>query len=213
MISESEERLHALCVESSLHGILTFEPSTPLMILLDQCIDLAMKTASNKGCMHAWKNEKREGISLGFDDIFAASVKLFQSSDSVAFQLTDSLVTLCGQSNGEDRPKHYYFLTMQSRPKTENMEGSHTGTPSASSGEHGSPYDYVVLAIVRAPPWRSPNTTNSHGVGNMENNKWKSSFRACFLIIQLKPKIYHRAKMLLLPSCIDEDYACTWPCR
>ncbi|KAL1366395.1 hypothetical protein HN51_014224 [Arachis hypogaea] len=47
------------------------------------------------------------------DDILAASMKLFQSSDSVAFQLTDLLVTLCSQNKGEDRPKVISYLLQQ----------------------------------------------------------------------------------------------------
>ncbi|KAI4297837.1 hypothetical protein L6164_037702 [Bauhinia variegata] len=47
------------------------------------------------------------------DDILAAAVKLFQSSDSVAFQLTDLFVTLCSQSKGEDCPKVLSFLLQQ----------------------------------------------------------------------------------------------------
>ncbi|KEH31409.1 E3 ubiquitin-protein ligase UPL1-like protein [Medicago truncatula] len=47
------------------------------------------------------------------DDILAASVKLFQSSDSVAFQLSDLLVTLCNQNKGEDRPKVISYLLQQ----------------------------------------------------------------------------------------------------
>ncbi|KAJ1430487.1 Ubiquitin-associated domain [Sesbania bispinosa] len=47
------------------------------------------------------------------DDILASAVKLFQSSDSVAFQLTDLLVTLCSQSKGDDRPKVISYLLQQ----------------------------------------------------------------------------------------------------
>lgn len=47
------------------------------------------------------------------DDILAASVRLFQSSDSVAFQLTDLLVTLCNQNKGDDRPKVISYLLQQ----------------------------------------------------------------------------------------------------
>ncbi|XP_027346077.1 E3 ubiquitin-protein ligase UPL1-like isoform X2 [Abrus precatorius] len=47
------------------------------------------------------------------DDILSASVKLFQSSDSVAFQLTDLLVTLCSQNKGDDRPKVISYLLQQ----------------------------------------------------------------------------------------------------
>ncbi|KAK2383806.1 E3 ubiquitin-protein ligase UPL1 [Trifolium repens] len=47
------------------------------------------------------------------DDILAASVKLFHSSDSVAFQLSDLLVTLCNQNKGEDRPKVLSYLLQQ----------------------------------------------------------------------------------------------------
>ncbi|XP_057417405.1 E3 ubiquitin-protein ligase UPL1-like isoform X2 [Lotus japonicus] len=47
------------------------------------------------------------------DDILTASVKLFPSSDSVAFQLTDLLVTLCSQNKGDDRPKVISYLLQQ----------------------------------------------------------------------------------------------------
>ncbi|XP_037491239.1 E3 ubiquitin-protein ligase UPL1 isoform X2 [Jatropha curcas] len=47
------------------------------------------------------------------DDILAASVKLFQRSDSMAFSLTDLLVTLCNRNKGEDRPKVASYLIQQ----------------------------------------------------------------------------------------------------
>ncbi|KAK8527091.1 hypothetical protein V6N13_084961 [Hibiscus sabdariffa] len=47
------------------------------------------------------------------DDILNASVKLFQSSDNMAFSLTDLLVTLCNHNKGEDRPKVLSFLIQQ----------------------------------------------------------------------------------------------------
>ncbi|KAE9610601.1 putative aminoacyltransferase, E1 ubiquitin-activating enzyme [Lupinus albus] len=47
------------------------------------------------------------------DDILSACVKLFQCSDSVVFQLTDLLVTLCSQNKGEDRPKVISYLLQQ----------------------------------------------------------------------------------------------------
>ncbi|KAJ9153952.1 hypothetical protein P3X46_027337 [Hevea brasiliensis] len=47
------------------------------------------------------------------DDILAASVKLFQSSDTMAFSLTDLLVTLCNRNKGEDRPKVASYLIQQ----------------------------------------------------------------------------------------------------
>ncbi|KAK8313240.1 hypothetical protein V6Z12_D01G095700 [Gossypium hirsutum] len=49
------------------------------------------------------------------DDILNASVKLFQSSDNMAFSLTDLLVTLCNRNKGEDRPKVLSFLIQQLR--------------------------------------------------------------------------------------------------
>ncbi|XP_031286240.1 E3 ubiquitin-protein ligase UPL1 isoform X2 [Pistacia vera] len=39
------------------------------------------------------------------NDILASSVKLLQSSDTMAFPLTDLLVTLCNRNKGEDRPQ------------------------------------------------------------------------------------------------------------
>ncbi|KAF5727902.1 E3 ubiquitin-protein ligase UPL1 isoform X1 [Tripterygium wilfordii] len=47
------------------------------------------------------------------DDILAASVKLFQSSDQMAFLLTDLLVTLCNRNKGEDRPRVATYLIQQ----------------------------------------------------------------------------------------------------
>ncbi|KAL7249065.1 hypothetical protein ACSBR1_011264 [Camellia fascicularis] len=47
------------------------------------------------------------------DDILSAAMKLFQSSDSVAFPLTDLLVTLCNRSKGEDRPRVMSYLIQQ----------------------------------------------------------------------------------------------------
>ncbi|KAL8142163.1 hypothetical protein V2J09_015195 [Rumex salicifolius] len=51
--------------------------------------------------------------TLPVDDLLAASMKLFQSSDSIAFSLTDLLVTLCSRNKGEDRPKVASYLVQQ----------------------------------------------------------------------------------------------------
>ncbi|KAI3703777.1 hypothetical protein L1987_73972 [Smallanthus sonchifolius] len=47
------------------------------------------------------------------DDMLAATMKLFQSSDLLAFPLTDLLVTFCNRNKGEDRPKVMSYLTQQ----------------------------------------------------------------------------------------------------
>ncbi|XP_042519571.1 E3 ubiquitin-protein ligase UPL1-like isoform X2 [Macadamia integrifolia] len=47
------------------------------------------------------------------DDVLAASMRLFQSSESVAFPLTDLLVTLCHRNKGEDCPKVVSYLIQQ----------------------------------------------------------------------------------------------------
>ncbi|XP_019051618.1 PREDICTED: E3 ubiquitin-protein ligase UPL1-like isoform X2 [Nelumbo nucifera] len=47
------------------------------------------------------------------DDILTASMKLFQSSDSMAFPLTDLLVAFCNRNKGEDRPKVVSYLIQQ----------------------------------------------------------------------------------------------------
>ncbi|XP_071733716.1 E3 ubiquitin-protein ligase UPL1-like [Rutidosis leptorrhynchoides] len=47
------------------------------------------------------------------DDILAATLKLFRSSDSMAFPLTDLLVTFCNRNNGEDRTKVISYLIQQ----------------------------------------------------------------------------------------------------
>lgn len=44
------------------------------------------------------------------DDILGASMKLFQSGDSLAFPLTDLLATLCNRNKGEDRLKVATYL-------------------------------------------------------------------------------------------------------
>uniref|UniRef100_A0A2P2M8T8 HECT-type E3 ubiquitin transferase n=1 Tax=Rhizophora mucronata TaxID=61149 RepID=A0A2P2M8T8_RHIMU len=47
------------------------------------------------------------------DNILAASVKLFQRNDAVAFSLADLLVTLCNRNKGEDRVKVASYLVQQ----------------------------------------------------------------------------------------------------
>ncbi|MQL77497.1 hypothetical protein Taro_009904 [Colocasia esculenta] len=47
------------------------------------------------------------------DDILSACMKLFQSSDSVGFPLTDLLVTICSRNKGEDRQRVFSYLIQQ----------------------------------------------------------------------------------------------------
>ncbi|KAK2997133.1 hypothetical protein RJ639_026658, partial [Escallonia herrerae] len=47
------------------------------------------------------------------DDILASAMKLFHSNDSMAFPLTDLLITLCNRNKGEDRPKVISYLIQQ----------------------------------------------------------------------------------------------------
>ncbi|KAF6153803.1 hypothetical protein GIB67_001036 [Kingdonia uniflora] len=47
------------------------------------------------------------------DDILASSMKLFQNSDSMAFSLTDLLVTLCNRNKGEGRSRVAIYLIQQ----------------------------------------------------------------------------------------------------
>lgn len=47
------------------------------------------------------------------DDILTATMKLFQCNDSVAFPLTDLLVTLCNRNKAEDRDRVISFLVQQ----------------------------------------------------------------------------------------------------
>ncbi|KAG8636924.1 hypothetical protein MANES_15G059000v8 [Manihot esculenta] len=58
-------------------------------------------------------SEEAQMKAPSVDDILAASVKLFQSSDTMAFSLTDLLVTLCNRNKGEDRPKVASYLIQQ----------------------------------------------------------------------------------------------------
>ncbi|XP_068643121.1 E3 ubiquitin-protein ligase UPL1-like isoform X2 [Aristolochia californica] len=57
--------------------------------------------------------EERGAEPPPIDDILAASMKLFQSSDSMAFPLTDLLVTLCNRKKGEDRSRVALYLIQQ----------------------------------------------------------------------------------------------------
>ncbi|XP_044474315.1 E3 ubiquitin-protein ligase UPL1-like isoform X2 [Mangifera indica] len=50
-------------------------------------------------------SEEGQVKALPVNDILASSVKLFQSSDTMAFPLTDLLVTFCNRNKGEDRPQ------------------------------------------------------------------------------------------------------------
>ncbi|KAI3769136.1 hypothetical protein L6452_00236 [Arctium lappa] len=46
-------------------------------------------------------------------DILAVIMKLFRSSDSITFPLTDLLITLCTRDKGEERPKVILYLIQQ----------------------------------------------------------------------------------------------------
>ncbi|KAE8704296.1 E3 ubiquitin-protein ligase UPL2 [Hibiscus syriacus] len=59
--------------------------------------------------------EEGQPAAPSIDDILNASVKLFHSSNNIAFSLTDLLVTLCNRNKGEDRPKVLSFLIQQLR--------------------------------------------------------------------------------------------------
>ncbi|XP_023632661.1 E3 ubiquitin-protein ligase UPL1 [Capsella rubella] len=57
--------------------------------------------------------EEAEPKQPPVDEVIAASVKLFQSDDSMAFPLVDLFVTLCNRNKGEDRPKIVSYLIQQ----------------------------------------------------------------------------------------------------
>ncbi|CAH1444286.1 unnamed protein product [Lactuca virosa] len=59
------------------------------------------------------QTEVAETKTPPIDDILAATMKLFQSSDTMAFPLTDLLVTFCNRNKGEDRPKVILYLIQQ----------------------------------------------------------------------------------------------------
>ncbi|KAI3496711.1 hypothetical protein L1887_39084 [Cichorium endivia] len=59
------------------------------------------------------QTEVAEAKTPPIDDILEATMKLFQSSDSMAFPLTDLLVTFCNRNKGEDRPKVISYLIQQ----------------------------------------------------------------------------------------------------
>ncbi|BFG33550.1 hypothetical protein CerSpe_198240 [Prunus speciosa] len=66
-------------------------------------VDKSVDVLAEEGCVKA----------PPVDDILAASVKLFQSSDTMAFPLTDLLVTLGNRNKGEDRPRVVSYLIQQ----------------------------------------------------------------------------------------------------
>lgn len=66
------------------------------------------------------------------DDILGASMKLFQSGDSLAFPLTDLLVTLCNRNKGEDRLKVTSYLVQQLKLCCSDLS-SNTGAVSSIS--------------------------------------------------------------------------------
>ncbi|KAM7504309.1 hypothetical protein LguiB_003213 [Lonicera macranthoides] len=57
--------------------------------------------------------EERQTKAPPVDDILAATMKLFQSCDSMAFPLTDLLATLCNRNKGEDRARVVSYLIQQ----------------------------------------------------------------------------------------------------
>ncbi|GKV44584.1 hypothetical protein SLEP1_g51748 [Rubroshorea leprosula] len=57
--------------------------------------------------------DEEHQVELSIDDILSVSVKLFQSSDSMAFSLSDLLVTLCNRNKGEDRSRVVSYLIQQ----------------------------------------------------------------------------------------------------
>lgn len=57
--------------------------------------------------------EEGEIRTPSVDDVLAATMKLFHSSDSMAFQLTDLLVTLCNRNKGEERDRVISYLVKQ----------------------------------------------------------------------------------------------------
>ncbi|XP_038983602.1 E3 ubiquitin-protein ligase UPL1-like isoform X2 [Phoenix dactylifera] len=70
------------------------------------------KGDSNDKTRNAFAEER--GVETPpIDDVLCASMKLFQSSDSMAFPLTDLLVTLCNRNKGEDRPRVTLYLIQQ----------------------------------------------------------------------------------------------------
>lgn len=57
--------------------------------------------------------EEGQTMAPPVDDILAAVMKLFHCSDSMAFPLTDLLVTLCSRNKGEDRRRVTSYLIQQ----------------------------------------------------------------------------------------------------
>ncbi|GMH25044.1 hypothetical protein Nepgr_026887 [Nepenthes gracilis] len=63
--------------------------------------------------MVGFLNEEGQVRTPPVDNILEASMKLFQSGDSIAFPLTDLLVTLCNRNKGNDRAKVASYLIQQ----------------------------------------------------------------------------------------------------
>ncbi|XP_040383322.1 E3 ubiquitin-protein ligase UPL1-like isoform X1 [Oryza brachyantha] len=78
--------------------------------------------------------EDKGVLLLPLDDILAVTTKLLSSSNSMAFALTDLLVTLCNQNKGEDRQRVILYLFEQLKR-----------FPSDSSFDAGALYSFARL--------------------------------------------------------------------
>uniref|UniRef100_A0A7I4AEX4 HECT-type E3 ubiquitin transferase n=1 Tax=Physcomitrium patens TaxID=3218 RepID=A0A7I4AEX4_PHYPA len=68
------------------------------------------------------------------EDMLLTCMNLLQSSDSVAFPVTDLLVTMCNRNNGQDRPQVVSYLVQQL--KSCKVEGAMTDTCPLSTISH-----------------------------------------------------------------------------
>ncbi|KAL6863751.1 hypothetical protein ACP4OV_016654 [Aristida adscensionis] len=82
-----------------------------LALSLGSSIETPKEDGSNKN--DTATAEEKGVVVLPLDDIISVATKLFCSSDSMAFPLTDLLVTLCNRNKGENRQRVVLYLFEQ----------------------------------------------------------------------------------------------------
>ncbi|KAL6600606.1 hypothetical protein ACP70R_045406 [Stipagrostis hirtigluma subsp. patula] len=103
-----------------------------LALSLGSSIETPKEDSSNKN--DTGTAEEKGLVVLPLDDIISVSTKLFCSSDSMAFPLTDLLVTLCNRNKGENRQRVVLYLFEQLKR-----------FPSDSSSDSGALYSVAHL--------------------------------------------------------------------
>ncbi|KAL4185741.1 hypothetical protein AMTRI_Chr10g7440 [Amborella trichopoda] len=117
---EALRRVETTSVEMAMDWLVS-HPEEPVQEDVDLARALALSLGNSSESSKEDGSEKIQDIPTEervteippVDDILAASMKLFQCGDSLAFPLSDLLVTLCSRNKGEDRSKVAIYLIQQ----------------------------------------------------------------------------------------------------